>query len=227
MPRAILAFVLAGLAPLNAIAASSTSFGSSNANRCYEESLQPGSEQGLHYCTQAIRQDDLMLRDLAATYSNRAIILAANGRYEEALEDLLAPEQGKIYLNRGNLFHRTHRYDEALADYDRALALGNVPMVTALYNRAVILITMKNWDEAKQSLLDAHTINPNSRKVLRKLADMGVSVPAPRQMTGRRNHKHTLTTAQFSSYGDSGLISAKRSSSGLLTLSAPCSRTCV
>ncbi|MDZ7685320.1 MAG: tetratricopeptide repeat protein [Gammaproteobacteria bacterium] len=36
---------------------------------------------------EAIRNDDLTRRDLAATLSNRGIILSANGKYREALKD--------------------------------------------------------------------------------------------------------------------------------------------
>ena len=99
----------------SATAQSKTTFGSDNATRCYQESNSPLSNGGLRYCTFAIRNDDLMIRDLAATYTNRGIIYAANGKLEEAMKDhdeamLLAPGMGKIYVNRGNVFHQTHQY---------------------------------------------------------------------------------------------------------------------
>ena len=96
-----------------ALAQSKTTFGSDNASRCYQESNSPFTDYGLRYCTEAIRYDDLLLRDLAATHTNRGIIYAANGLLEEAMADhneamLLSPTMAKIYVNRGNVFHQIH-----------------------------------------------------------------------------------------------------------------------
>lgn len=169
-----------------ALAQSKTTFGSTNASRCYNESNAPFSDYGLRYCTDAIEKDDLLLRDLAATYTNRGIILAANGRYEEAMTDhneamLLAPNMAKIYVNRGNVFHQLHQYDDALADYDKAIELGtersDVALDIVYYNRSLTLIRQKRWDEAKASLEQALEINPDSGRAKRKLLQFNAPVP--------------------------------------------------
>lgn len=159
--------------------AAKTTFGSTNANQCYRESNMPLSGVGIRYCTQAIREDDLVIRDLAATYTNRGIIYAANGKLAEALEDhnqaiLLSPEMGKIYINRGNVFHQTHEYEKALTDYRKAVELGNVAGDIAYYNMALTLIRLKRWDDARESLEKALEINPDSDRVRRKLAQFDV-----------------------------------------------------
>ncbi len=163
------------LFPALASAQSKTTFGSTNASRCYQESNMPFSDYGLKFCTDAIRNDDLLLRDRAATYTNRGIIYAANGKYNEALEDhheamLLAPDMAKIYVNRGNVYHHIHEYDNALADYDKALELEGVAKDIVYYNRSLTLIRMKRWDDAKASLEAALEHNPESRRAARKLA---------------------------------------------------------
>ena len=152
-----------------------TTFGSDNASRCYQESNAPFSDYGIRYCTAAIRNDDLVLRDLAATLTNRGIIYSANGQLESAMKDhneamLISPDMGKIYVNRGNVYHQYHEYEKALADYDKAIELANVPLDIAYYNKALSLIRLKRWDDAREALEQALEINPESGRVKRKLA---------------------------------------------------------
>ena len=151
-----------------------TTFGSDNATRCYQESNNPFTTFGLRFCDEAIKKDDLMIKDLAATYTNRGIIHAANGDLASAMADhdeamLLAPDMGKIYVNRGNVWHQMHEYDKALADYDMALELANVAPDIVHYNRSLTLIRLKRWDDARQALEKALEINPDSARVKRKL----------------------------------------------------------
>jgi len=172
--RYFLFLLLAVHAP-GVFAQAKTSFGSDNATRCYQESNAPFSDYGLRYCTDAIRNDNLVLKDLAATYTNRGIIYAANGRLEKALEDhnealLLSPQMGKVYVNRGNVYHQTHEYEKALADYNKAIELANVKLDIAYYNKALTLIRMKRWDDARNALEKALEINPDSSRVKRKLS---------------------------------------------------------
>ncbi len=133
------------------------------------------------FCTDAIRKDNLLLRDLAATHTNRGIIYAANGQLDRAMKDhnkaaLLAPGMGKIYVNRGNVYHQTHEYVTALADYGRALELANVPLDIVHYNRSLA----KRWDDALAALEAALAINPESALVKRKLGQLNAPKEKPR-----------------------------------------------
>ncbi|MFP6794582.1 MAG: tetratricopeptide repeat protein [Pseudomonadales bacterium] len=168
-----------------AYAQNKTTFGSDNATRCYQESHTPFSTHGLMFCTDAIRKDDLLLRDLAATHTNRGIIYAANGQLDRAMKDhnkaaLLAPGMGKIYVNRGNVYHQIHEYVTALADYGRALELANVPLDIVHYNRSLTLIRLKRWDDALAALEAALAINPESARVKRKLGQLNAPKEKPR-----------------------------------------------
>ena len=167
-----------------AYAQSKTTFGSDNATRCYRESNTPFSTHGLTFCTEAIRNDDLLLRDLAATHTNRGIIYAANGQLDRAMKDhntaaLLAPGMGKIYVNRGNVYHQTHEYVTALADYGRALELANVQLDIVHYNRSLTLIRLKRWDDALAALETALAVNPESARVKRKLDQLNALKEKP------------------------------------------------
>jgi tetratricopeptide (TPR) repeat protein len=167
-----------------AYAQSKTTFGSDNATRCYRESNTPFSTHGLTFCTDAIRNDDLLLLDLAATHTNRGIIYAANGQLDRAMKDhntaaLLAPGMGKIYVNRGNVYHQTHEYVTALADYGRALELANVQLDIVHYNRSLTLIRLKRWDDALAALETALAVNPESARVKRKLDQLNALKEKP------------------------------------------------
>ena len=165
------------LATLSALAQSKTTFGSDNAAICYRESNLPTSALGLKYCTQAIRNDQLTMRDLAATHTNRGIIHAANGSLGKAMRDhneaaSLMPDMGKIYVNRGNVFHQQQQYDKALEDYQRALEMKGVPLDVVHYNRALSFISLKQLDRARNALKIALFINPESTRAKKKLAQL-------------------------------------------------------
>ena len=159
------ALLVLALLPGPAWPQSKTVLGSTNANSCYHQSNRPSGGQGLKYCTRAIEQDQLPKRDLAATYNNRGIIYAAQGKLQQAMADhnqaaALAPRMGKVYLNRGNVHHRYKDYAQALQDYEQAQTLGHVPLDVLHYNRALTLIGMKRWGEARASLERALRARP-------------------------------------------------------------------
>lgn len=175
--------IIVSAGPL-AYAQTKTTFGSDNATRCYQQSNTPFSTHGIVFCTDAIRQDNLLLRDLAATHTNRGIIYAANDQLDRAMKDhnkaaLLAPGMGKIYVNRGNVYHQLHEYVTALADYDRALKLANVPLDIVHYNKSLALIRLKRWDDALIALEAALAINPESARVKKKLDQLNAPKKNP------------------------------------------------
>lgn len=158
-------------------AASSTSIGASDAQRCYEESRLPLSMQGVDYCTEAIRSREMTRRDLAATYSNRGIILAANGRYQDALDDhnealSIVPDLAQAFVNRGNVFYHLRDFEAALEDFDRAIELGARPTHIPWYNRGITLLKMQRKEDAADAFRRGLEIAPDSRKLRDRLADL-------------------------------------------------------
>ncbi len=190
MNSSFLTLLLLLLLPEALLAQSKSTFGSDDATRCYQESNMPFSTVGIRYCTAAIRDDSLTLRDLAATLTNRGIIHAANGSLDDAMTDHneaadLMPKMGKIYVNRGNVWHQQHDYEKALADYEIALDLGNVKPDIVHYNRSLSLIRLKRWDEARIALESALEYNPDSTRVKRKLEQFSApkEKPSPEVVT--------------------------------------------
>ena len=153
---------------------SKTSFGSTNATQCFMASANPSSLLDAKICTNAIRHDKLSKRDLAATHTNRGIILAAVGKLHQALEDhnqaaQLKGDLPKIYINRGNVFHRLEEYEKALLDYQKALDLGGVPVDIVQYNRGLSLQKIGKNREALNALEKALRHNPGSLRVKAKI----------------------------------------------------------
>ncbi|MEU7002443.1 tetratricopeptide repeat protein [Nonomuraea sp. NPDC046570] len=96
--------------------------------------------------------------------ANRARLLAATGRAEEALADYTAaiavdPAFPDNYLERGNLLLALRRHDEALADYESAITAGP-PLPEAYYNRAELRTTLGDLDAALADLGHVIELDP-------------------------------------------------------------------
>lgn len=159
---------------ISALPAASTSLGSTDALRCYQESLFPYSDQGIGYCNNAILRGDLTRRDLAATYSNRGIIHAKSGKYEKALADhdqavRLKPDMPQVHINRGNALFRVLEYEEALTEFDKAIATNAGLIATALFNKALTLLKLHRLNEAKLTLETALESDPDSKLIEKAL----------------------------------------------------------
>lgn len=73
--------------------------------------------------TEAIDSGKLNNDDLATSYNNRGMALAATGHPNEAIADYsmaikIAPAYGPAYLNRGNVYSDQGKLDEAIAEFD-------------------------------------------------------------------------------------------------------------
>ncbi len=172
--------VLAGLLGMHAAFAASTALGTTNALRCFEESRFPLSEQGIEFCDAAINFENLSRRDLAATYSNRGIIYLRNGKYEQALKDhntaiMIKPDLAQIYVNRGNVYYHMLDYGKAIADFDKALETGGGPVALMHHNKALTLLKLKKFKEARVELelaLEADPDSVSTRKKLQQVVSM-------------------------------------------------------
>ena len=172
--RSVFPFITLALYSSWSFGQSKTFFGSTNATQCFVASGNPSSLLDARVCTEAIRHDKLSKRDLAATHTNRGIVLAAGGKLLQALEDhnqaaQLKADLSKIYINRGTVFHRLKEYEKALLDYEKAIDFGDVPMDIVQYNRALSLQKMGENKEALNALERALRHNPGSLRVKAKI----------------------------------------------------------
>ncbi|SBT39068.1 tetratricopeptide repeat protein [Micromonospora auratinigra] len=97
---------------------------------------------------------------------NRAQVLAALGRLDEALADFTAviaddPNHPEYHFDRANLLHRLGRDDEALAGYADAIRLGP-PFPEAHYNRADVLAGLGQLEAALDDLSYVLELEPDN-----------------------------------------------------------------
>lgn len=172
-----LALAVTTLSSQGANAASSTVLGSTDSLRCFEESRLVLGEHGLDFCDRAIEKGSLTRRDLGATYSNRGIIHANNGKFSLALADhnkaiSLLPQMGQAYINRGNTHFQMRDFESAISDYEKAVELEAEPRHIPYYNMALALLQMKRIGEARVAFEQALQYSPGSTKIIRQLEDL-------------------------------------------------------
>ena len=151
----------------------------SPAQDCYIATRNGGnpSANDIELCTTAIEHQMLIPEDLAATYSNRAILLARTGNYAAALKDhnrahKLAPERASIYINRSNTLVAIKRYEDALQDLDNAIALADATLPIAHYNRALMFKTLGDTEAARADAERAAELAPDSDAYQRFIEDL-------------------------------------------------------
>ena len=172
-----LALAVTALTSDGANAAASTVLGSTDSLRCFEESRLVLGQQGLAFCDRAIEKGSLTRRDLGATYSNRGIIHANNGKFSLALSDhnraiSLLPEMGQAYINRGNTHFQMRDFKSAISDYEKAVELEAEPRHIPYYNMALTLLQLKRIGEARAALEKSLAYSPGSTKIKRQLEDL-------------------------------------------------------
>jgi tetratricopeptide (TPR) repeat protein len=145
--------------------AGQTVFGSTSAQTCYNQSTVAPQRSDTAACDDAINKGNLTRVDLAATYSNRGIILSNTGQLDRAIEDhdaavKLNPTSARAYVNRANTLFRAHRYEEALADYDHAIELSAGSLAAAFYNRSFVHLALAQKDAAREDLEHAAALAP-------------------------------------------------------------------
>ena len=153
MRRLLSSILLAGLMTNPALSASTTVFGSSDAQECYLATKLPGQISDIRACNDALRYDNLGSRDKAATYINRGIHHTRSGNHSAALADFesaleLNPELAEAFLNRGNTYIFLGNFTDALAEYERALELGTKDPHAAYFNKGLAYEAMRNLTKA-------------------------------------------------------------------------------
>lgn len=144
-------------------------FGTSDAQACYEAATYSPKSSSEAPCDEAIKRGKLSRPQLAATYSNRGIILANHGELDKAIEDqntaiALNPDSARAHVNRGNVYYRYNRHNEAVADYNQAITLSHGQLAPAYFNRAQSHLALGETDAADKDFQQAATLAPEAYK---------------------------------------------------------------
>ena len=151
----------------------------SPARDCYLAVVDGGTVMDVETCTLAIEHQMLTPTDLAATYSNRGILLARNGDLAAALQDhdralSLAPDMASVHINRSNALVAAKRYEEALASLEQAISMADASLAVAHYNRALMFNTLGDRRAARADAEKAAELAPETaayQKFVRALSE--------------------------------------------------------
>ena len=129
--------------------------------QCYATAEYGDPFKAFDICSKALTNQDMSVRDRAATYVNRSVVRLRVRDYSGALGDVdlsitRVPTIGEAYVNRGAALLNLNRPREALVDLNKAIDLGLDKVHLAYYNRGV----------AKEKLNDTHGAYEDYRKAL-------------------------------------------------------------
>ena len=142
---------------------------------------------GVQVCNQSIDHEALTIKDRAATFDNRGVMLDLLGRGEKAAADFrqamaLDPKLGDPYVNLGSVLIKQKRFDEALESINKGIELGVSFPHIGYYDRAVAYQLMGRFKEAYYDYKKTLELEPNFAMASERLKDFTViRVPAKSQ----------------------------------------------
>ncbi len=149
---------------------------------CYRAAVRGDVDLGVEACSQAIEYQALGTEDLAATYSNRGLLLSRGGELKDALKDhekaiSIAPELGSLYVNRSNTYVRAKRMNDAMADLEQAISIADESLAAAYYNRALLFQRLGDGQAARADAERAAELSPETEAYRQYLSDLNRPVP--------------------------------------------------
>ena len=181
------AFLGAALAP--AQAQTIVTMGKGYAHDCFayaKAGVDP--YDGISVCNQSIENEALTIKDRAATFDNRGVMLDQLGRIEKASEDFrqsmaLDPKLGDPYVNLGSVLIKQKRYDEALESINKGIDLGMSFPHIGYYDRAVAYQLLGRFKEAYYDYKKTLELEPNFTLASERQKDFVVT-RAPAKVPG-------------------------------------------
>lgn len=135
---------------------------------------------GVDTCDQALKREMLTIKDKAATYDNRGVMLDAMGRVDEAADDFntairLDPGLGDPHVNLGSMLIKKQQYEAALAHINKGLDLGMSFPHIGYYDRAIAEQMMGRYKEAYYDYKKVLELEPNYQAASERLKDFTVT----------------------------------------------------
>lgn len=142
---------------------------------CGEEPDDPNDS--INACTTAIDSGRMEGASLANMYYNRARVLMAEKRYDEAISDydsaiLNNDLDSAFYHDKGTAYRRKGDYAGAIESYTKAIDMGFQPAFGVYFNRGVAYHYSDDKDNALQDFLRANMLEPDNAQVRKVLKDM-------------------------------------------------------
>ena len=172
----VIAFSAIAVSVVPQAQAAVTVLGNGVAHSCFEFAEFGGNPtDGIATCTFALEQTTLSVKDRAATYINRGILLARDDQTQNALADYnrgltMDADLGEGYVDRGAIMIVMRRYDDAVADFDKGISLGANRLQIAYYDRAIADEALGNIRAAYEDYKKAAEIQPDFALATQQLA---------------------------------------------------------
>ncbi|MEY4967032.1 MAG: hypothetical protein RL274_2615 [Pseudomonadota bacterium] len=136
--------------------------------------------EGVQICNAALRNDPLSIRDRAATYGNRGVLLNTMDEVDKAEADFKAairldPTLGDPYVNLGSMMIRKKQFHEAIEQINKGLALGMSFPVIGYYDRALAYDYLGRYKEAYLDYQKALEHDPSFKLASDRLKDFIVT----------------------------------------------------
>ena len=153
-----IAGMLAAVASANAVV---IVVGGGAGAQCYAKAEFGDPFDAFDICTKALANQDMSVRDRAATYINRSVIRLRVHDYNGAIADCdlsiaRYPNLGEAYVNRGAALINLDMPREALDALDKAITLGLDKVHLAYYNRGLAREKLNDtrgaYDDYKKAL---------------------------------------------------------------------------
>ena len=176
-----MALAAAALMPRAAHAQTIVSMGKGYAHDCFafaKAGARP--TEGVEVCNLAITQEPMSIKDRAATYDNRGVMLDMLGRTDKAAADFrqamaLDSSLGDPHVNLGSMLIKQKRFDDALVSINRGIELGVSFPHIGYYDRAVAYQMMGKYKEAYYDYKKALEFEPNFTQASERLKDFIVT----------------------------------------------------
>jgi tetratricopeptide (TPR) repeat protein len=134
-------------------------------SQCYATAEYGDPFQAFDICSKALSDQEMSVRDRAATYINRSVVRLRVHDYSGAIADCdlgltRVPTIGEAYVNRGAALLNLDRPQEALTDLNKAINLGLDKVHLAYYNRGLTKEKLNDARGAYEDYKKALEIDP-------------------------------------------------------------------
>jgi tetratricopeptide (TPR) repeat protein len=139
---------------------------------------------GVSVCDQALKDEVLTIRDRAATFDNRGVMLDLLGRTDKAASDFhmassLNESLGDPHVNLGSMLIKERRYSDALDEINKGLELGMSFAHIGYYDRAIAEEMLGHFKESYFDFKKVLELEPGYAPATERLKDFIVTtVPA-------------------------------------------------
>ena len=154
--------------------------------QCYATAEFGDPFEAFDICSKALANQDMSVRDRAATYVNRSVVRLRVHDYNGAIADCdlsiaRFPGFGEAYVNRGAALINLEMPKEALQALDKAIQLGLDKIHLAYYNRGLAKERLNDAKGAYEDYKKALELDPTFTLAAEELKRFTVTTPTERK----------------------------------------------